>query len=240
MTFVQSGDFSVLQSGGDVSHHFIFRIVLKPGKRFQRTCLEYRSLPQSGADLMFLKTYKGVLHQMRYLEVRIPHRQNMELMVEDVFTRMQHAIKDLSSPRTAVIAAPQSIHATVDLNTTHAPSILPTDSRRVQGADFGPNFMALVADEKIEAIDKKIRAHVKDEQQLKECIEMIKDLKRAVELDDAVGPLGNGNVASQICRIVKEDVPHEMLDLFLMMGRLRVQKRKEATNKKRRWDIASF
>lgn len=233
---IPSGNFTVHQSGLDVSNDFIFRIMLGSGKQVHTSVLTYRDLSEKRTDLMYLKVNEETIRQVCYLEVRIPHQHGSD----SVFDEMQRALGKLSSPSSSALPTSRIVSKTPDLSTTRAPASSSTNTRRVEGADFGAHFMMLSVDEKMTAIDKKMRTHVRDEQQQKECEEMIKEFEQAVELDAALGPLGNGNVSSRICRMTREEVPHEMLDLFLMMGRLRVHKKKESTNKKRKWDITGF
>lgn len=242
-----AGSFTVLQLEDNVSNNFTVRILLDHGEHFLTGFTAKPKMLKKCTDLMSLGKYEHAIKQTCCLEVRIPRIRASNPIVDNAFAQLKEGLKALStlsspaiSPSFAIASTPQHRSLISRPIPIRASLKAVTDTRRVQGADFGQGFMALSADEKIDAIDKKIRNHVKDGKQLKECEDMIKEFEQAVELDNAVGPLGNGNVTSQISRMTKEEVPHEMLDLFLMTGRLRVQKRKEGANKKRKWDITGF
>lgn len=238
---VGSDDLIFSKPGEKVTNDFIVGMTLKPDNHFRRCSFSHGhgTVSTKRADMMFLKANEGAISEMRYFEVRIPRKEESTSVVENLFQDLQQALQELSSSKYSVTSRSQNVNSNGSIDVTLAALPASIDTRRTGGADFGPGFMDLPTDEKVKKIDKKIRDHVNDDEQLKECENMIEEFKQVAELDDAMGPLGNGNVTSQICRMNKE-VPHEMLDLFLMMGRLRMQKRKEGVKKKRKWDIADF
>lgn len=239
---IRPGNFTVLQCLRSTSRgKYVIQLALRRNERLEASeCSSPHNLSKARRESMILVQQKDAMRKMRIIHVRIPCHPWTSPYAENLFREFeQNLIKSSSCSAPAV---PETIFIGQDNGLSVAPVDAGStmDTRRVQGADFGPDFETLSTDEKMKTITKKIHDHADDHEHMKECWEMVKEFERAVELDEAAGPLGNGNVTSLIYRMVAREVPHEMVDLFLMLGKLKLQKGPDTTSRKRKWDLTGF